>query len=64
MHVHVEEYNAEWPGQSISIQNNIQQILINIPYRSIEYVGSTSVPGPAAKPLIHVDIIIEQDVDV
>ena len=33
----------------------------DVSYKSIEHVGSTSVPGLAAKPVIDVDIVVNQE---
>ena len=61
MHVQVDEYNPEWPKQFQQIKSDLERILESVPYISIEHVGSTSVPGLAAKPVIDIDIIVTQD---
>ena len=61
MHVQVCEYNHEWPVQFNDISNELRQILKNTSYNAIEHVGSTSVPGLTAKPVIDIDIITEQE---
>ena len=54
----VERYNAEWPKwfQEIKafLAENISQLCIEI-----EHVGSTSVPGITAKPIIDLILVIE-----
>jgi GrpB-like predicted nucleotidyltransferase (UPF0157 family) len=61
MHVQVDEYNPQWPKQFQQIKTDLEHVLEGVPYISIEHVGSTSVPGLAAKPVIDIDIIITQD---
>lgn len=53
----VEDYNPEWPNQFEKIKSRIWPIISSIAL-SIEHVGSTSVPGLAAKPVIDIDIVI------
>jgi len=60
-HVVVEEYNPMWKDAFVSIQDYLYQV---VPRRfEIEHVGSTSVEGLCAKPIIDVDIVYfdEQD---
>lgn len=61
MHVIVEKYNPDWKTQFQKIKNDLEQYLSNVSYISIEHVGSTSVPGLAAKPVIDIDIIIKPE---
>ncbi|OAP63337.1 hypothetical protein AYL99_02564 [Fonsecaea erecta] len=57
MKVVVEEYNPEWALQFQQIKEELQQALKGVKYIGIEHVGSTSVPGLAAKPVIDLSII-------
>jgi len=61
MSVVVEPYNSEWPQHFQRIKAVLEAHLQSIPYISIEHVGSTSVPGLAAKPIIDVDIIVTDE---
>lgn len=64
MFVAVEEYNPEWPVQFQAIKEEIEEALIGVKHISIEHVGSTSVPGLAAKPVIDLSVISErEDID-
>lgn len=64
MYVTVEEYNPEWPIQFQNIKREIEETLSGARYISIEHIGSTSVPGLAAKPIIDLVVISErEDVD-
>ena len=51
-------YNAEWPElftrESALIANAIGEAVIEI-----EHIGSTSVPGLAAKPIIDIMLVVE-----
>ncbi|KAK3708557.1 hypothetical protein LTR37_011452 [Vermiconidia calcicola] len=58
MHVEVREYDPIWPEQFQILKSELQSALQNIPYISIEHVGSTSVPNLCAKAVIDIDIII------
>ncbi|KAI4667655.1 uncharacterized protein J4E88_010175 [Alternaria novae-zelandiae] len=61
MSVIIEQYNKEWPQQFETIKSELEHHLQDIDYLSIEHVGSTSVPGLVAKPIIDVDIIVTRD---
>ncbi|KAH0848298.1 hypothetical protein AYO21_04328 [Fonsecaea monophora] len=57
MKVIVEEYNPEWALQFQQIKTELQDVLGGVKYIGIEHVGSTAVPGLAAKPVIDLSII-------
>jgi GrpB-like predicted nucleotidyltransferase (UPF0157 family)/RimJ/RimL family protein N-acetyltransferase len=57
MSVTVEQYNPEWPRLFEELKSELEGYLQGVNYISIEHVGSTSVPGLAAKPIIDCDII-------
>lgn len=59
MHVTVEEYNPLWQQHFLQIRSQLVNALATVGYRSIEHVGSTSVPGLAAKPVIDVDVVVQ-----
>ncbi|RMZ74693.1 arabinogalactan endo-beta-14-galactanase [Pyrenophora seminiperda CCB06] len=61
MSVVVEQYNTNWPQQFEKIKAELEHHLQDVDYLTIEHVGSTSVPGLAAKPFIDVDIIVTRD---
>lgn len=58
MKVTVEEYQPRWATQFQHIKHELEDCLQGISYLSIEHVGSTSVPGIAAKPVLDIDIVI------
>ena len=54
--VHLADYDPKWPELFIREAARVKRVLGDTAIR-IEHVGSTSVPGLAAKPII--DIVIE-----
>lgn len=51
------EYNKEWPQQFLKIKTELQKVL-TIPCQ-VQHVGSTSIPGMKAKPIIDIDVGLE-----
>ena len=58
MAIVITEYDPNWKNQFEEIRNRIWPS-ISIHSLSVEHVGSTSVEGLAAKPIIDIDIIYE-----
>lgn len=58
MSVTVKPYNPAWATEFQEIKTRLESFLDGTPYKSIEHVGSTSVPGLAAKHVIDIDIIV------
>lgn len=56
----IEDYNNEWIHWFQQIKDRLNKTL-SASILAIEHVGSTSIPGLAAKPIIDIDIIIEQE---
>ncbi|MBN2534584.1 MAG: GrpB family protein [Spirochaetales bacterium] len=54
----IVEYNKEWMNWFNIIKDRLLKVLAGYIF-SIEHVGSTSVPGLAAKPVIDIDVVIE-----
>ena len=64
MAVTVVPYSPEWPVQFARVADDLRRALGDVPIVAIEHVGSTSVPGLAAKPVIDIDVIVQRgDVD-
>ena len=63
--IEVSEYDPAWPERFERLRAEYARALAaGVPAAAIEHVGSTSVPGLAAKPIIDVDIVVaEQDVE-
>jgi GrpB-like predicted nucleotidyltransferase (UPF0157 family)/SAM-dependent methyltransferase len=55
----VEKYNPEWPSWFATIREAVEPALGDS-CLAIEHVGSTSVPGLTAKPIIDIDIVITE----
>jgi GrpB-like predicted nucleotidyltransferase (UPF0157 family) len=58
--VEVVHYSEEWPTRFAALATELHRALDAVPVLSIEHVGSTAVPGLAAKPVIDIDIIVER----
>jgi GrpB-like predicted nucleotidyltransferase (UPF0157 family) len=56
------EYDPQWPINFEKIKSELISFLIDIPVQ-IEHVGSTSIPDCAAKGIIDIDIIYNDDAD-
>ena len=59
----IVEYNPDWPSLfqelSIPVKNVLGEIAV-----AIEHIGSTAVPGLAAKPIIDMDVVIPSRSDL
>jgi GrpB-like predicted nucleotidyltransferase (UPF0157 family) len=55
----VEEYNPEWQRWFTRLQTFLYRNLVGT-YYAVEHVGSTSVPGLWAKPIIDVDVVLRE----
>ena len=56
-HIIVQPYTALWEQSFADIRAELQAALGKLALR-IEHVGSTAVPGLAAKPIIDVDVVL------
>jgi GrpB-like predicted nucleotidyltransferase (UPF0157 family) len=59
----VSDYDEEWPRRFGELRDRYIEALEDgkVPWIAIEHVGSTSVPGLAAKPVIDIDVIVTRD---
>ena len=55
--IEVVSYNPEWPKRFEEIRSRLVPVLEGLCI-GIEHVGSTSVPGLAAKPILDIDVVI------
>jgi GrpB-like predicted nucleotidyltransferase (UPF0157 family) len=62
-HILVADHDPTWAATFERIRADLVRALeaAGASYLSIEHVGSTSVPGLAAKPIIDVDIVVRAD---
>lgn len=58
----IEEYDPGWPDRFAAAGSSLRQALGDL-IIDMEHVGSTSVPGLAAKPVIDIDMVIEDTAD-
>jgi GrpB-like predicted nucleotidyltransferase (UPF0157 family) len=56
--VEIVDYDAEWPARFAALGRAMRSALGDVAVR-IDHIGSTSVPGLAAKPVIDVQISVE-----
>jgi GrpB-like predicted nucleotidyltransferase (UPF0157 family) len=54
----IAEYDPQWPEQFRRIERELRSALGELAV-AVEHVGSTSVPGLAAKPIIDVNVVID-----
>jgi GrpB-like predicted nucleotidyltransferase (UPF0157 family) len=59
----VEDYDPAWPRDFELLRQRIWPVLADVALR-IEHVGSTSVPGLAAKPIIDMTIVVGSRLEV
>jgi GrpB-like predicted nucleotidyltransferase (UPF0157 family) len=59
----VVDYDPSWARLFEQIRATVAAALDDVT-AAIEHVGSTSVPGLAAKPIVDVDVVVESDRDV
>ena len=53
----VVEYDKEWPQDFLKIKTELQKAITVM--SNIQHVGSTSIPGMKAKPIIDIDVGLE-----
>lgn len=61
-HVIVKDYNPNWVDAFHHIKLELEAILKD-KIIAIEHVGSTSIPNLAAKPIIDIDIVIDNNIN-
>ena len=53
----ISDYDPRWPELFCELRDGLPAGL-RVRARSIEHVGSTAVPGLAAKPIIDIDVVV------
>jgi GrpB-like predicted nucleotidyltransferase (UPF0157 family) len=61
--IEIVDYDPRWPSQFAALRDDIGQVLGPLT-QQIEHVGSTAVPGLAAKPIIDIDVVISSKGDL
>jgi GrpB-like predicted nucleotidyltransferase (UPF0157 family) len=59
----IVDYDPRWPSEFARLRDRAQ-LAVGEVARSIEHVGSTAVPGLAAKPVIDLVVVVESEDDV
>jgi GrpB-like predicted nucleotidyltransferase (UPF0157 family) len=59
----IADYDAGWPALFECLAEPVRAAVASLGAR-VEHVGSTSVPGLAAKPLIDIDVVVPSPADV
>ena len=59
----IEDYDPRWPEQFELLRSRISRCLGTLA-TAIEHVGSTAVPGLAAKPIIDIDVLLHSAADL
>jgi GrpB-like predicted nucleotidyltransferase (UPF0157 family) len=59
--IEIVDYDVDWPAQFEMLRQQYERALAGVVTLGIEHVGSTSVPGLAAKPVIDIDIVVSAD---
>jgi GrpB-like predicted nucleotidyltransferase (UPF0157 family) len=57
------DYDSTWPEQFIILADRARSALGALVAR-VEHIGSTAVPGLAAKPIIDLDVVVASVVDI
>lgn len=60
MSVEVVAWSPDWARQFEAVAVVLRTALATVPGARVEHVGSTSVPGLAAKPILDIDVIVER----
>lgn len=59
--IEIVDYDPVWPARFETLRQLYENVLTGVAILGIEHVGSTSVPGLAAKPVIDIDIVVTVD---
>ena len=57
--VEVVEWTPRWAEQFAEVAAALREALRDVPSARVEHVGSTSVPGLVAKPILDIDVIVD-----
>ncbi len=59
----VVDYDPEWVVAFARLKSLLSPYLVSL-HATMEHVGSTSIPGAAAKPIIDIDVVVQSEPDV
>jgi GrpB-like predicted nucleotidyltransferase (UPF0157 family) len=57
----VVAYDRQWPQQFQHVAAELRTALREVSILAIEHVGSTAVPGLAAKPILDIDVVVADE---
>lgn len=57
--IEVVPYDERWPLQFAQVAADLRNALADLP-ADVQHVGSTSVPGLAAKPVLDIDVLVDR----
>lgn len=57
--IEVVDWSPRWASQYDEVASVLHAALAAVPSATVEHVGSTSVTGLAAKPILDIDVIVE-----
>ena len=60
MPIEVVPYDPSWPTRFDRTRGDLVTALAAVPIRTIEHIGSTSVPGLDAKPILDIDVVVQR----
>lgn len=63
MPVQIVDYDPGWPHLFQSLRERVLASLGELAY-AVEHVGSTAVPGLAAKPIVDIDVVVASSADI
>ncbi len=58
--IEVVAWSPQWARHFDVVASDLRTALATVPGALVEHVGSTSVPGLAAKPILDIDVIVER----
>jgi GrpB-like predicted nucleotidyltransferase (UPF0157 family) len=59
----VVDYDPAWPIRFVALRSTILSAVGEVAL-AVEHIGSTSVPGLAAKPIIDIDVVVASAADI
>ena len=59
----IQDYDPRWPHLFEALRSRIESVIHGMA-AAVEHVGSTAVPGLAAKPVIDIDVLLRSDTDL
>ena len=59
----IEDYSPKWP-QKYELESEKIRVILNDEIKDIQHIGSTSIPGMMAKPLIDIGVLVDSIDDI